>query len=259
MKFALRSHQNILDHALNDISSAFASYDAQGDGMLRPAEFAAALEQLDYGLTVHLIRDITRVLVKHCALENNDINYMDFLHDMERSGSYEGAKMSSRNFHRADDLEPDFHPRLRPSDIEKMSTTSLDAKFLSVGTYESNNIPPKIPVPEEGDDWPGLLSGVPAPSPTKVKDVVTTTTTTSEDLVKSDEAKQNEWERKAKAYLSEELVETLRDSHDQNDAAKAILEDLPDVETVTDIVTTTSARKEMGMFLILHLFNAYYS
>ena len=260
MKFALRSHQNILDHALNDISSAFASYvenlslsritrktlkhthryDAQGDGMLKPAEFAAALEQLDYGLTVHLIRDVTRVLVKHCALENNNINYMDFLHDMERSGSSEGAKMSSRNFHRTttDLVEPDFHPRLRASDMKKMTTSSsLDAQFLSVGGADENNT---IPTISEGDDWPGLLSGVPAPSPTKTDDM------TIAMVVKSDEAKQNEWERKAKAYLSEELVGTLRNSNDQKDAAKAILEDLPDVEAITDLSTKTSTTKEMG-------------
>ena len=39
---------------------------------------------------------------------------------------------------------------------------------------------------------------------------------------------------------------TLRNSNDQKDAAKAILEDLPDVEAITDLSTKTSTTKEMG-------------
>ena len=235
MKFALRSHQNILDHALNDISSAFASFDAQGDGMLKPAEFAAALEQLDYGLTVHLIRDMTRVLVKHCALESNKINYMDFLHDMERLGSSEGAKMSSRKFHRGiiNELEPDFHPKLRDVNIPPSAATtvksplSLDTKLLLSASNDTS---------ETNDDWPGQLSGVPEPSPTKNMTL----------LFKTDEAKQNEWERKAKAFLSEELVESLRNTKDQTDAANVILNDLPDVESLQLEKKNVSKTTESG-------------
>ena len=84
--------------------------------------------------------------MKHCILENN-INYMDFLHDMERSGSSEGAKMSSRNFHRGttDLVEPDF--TTLESIGGEMTTSSLDAKFLEWMRTTS-----KI---SEGDDWPG--------------------------------------------------------------------------------------------------------
>eukprot|EP00939_MAST-03C_sp_MAST-3C-sp1_P000170 g170.t1 len=230
LRTALHEHQYLCAHALTDIASAFAAFDTQGNGLLEPAEFAAAIDQLDYGIPSCDIMDITRnLLASSCAVEGK-INFIDFLSTMEHSSKRIDRKRSPRRKHTpSSDPRPDFHPSEWGGMIEFESEPpsppprDSDSKYVARGSEEDVDC-----------NFPGRLAGVPAPSPPPSRTLTlgaslggVSSVDAPERAVSSSFTNAVEWERKAEKCASKDLVSNIRNISDQGDAADAILNAMP--------------------------------